>query len=112
MSKSESRSKEDDWRDRVFFCDILATGSPWGQAESMKSFVTGKVPSLQRIGFHFWLVRRSPIHFRRPSRRRMETRLRERLDGTEAGVAEILKVKSLDERFNPVEYSKITGKPS
>ncbi|KAJ7034549.1 hypothetical protein C8F04DRAFT_566844 [Mycena alexandri] len=102
---------KDDQYDREYFQKILDTAFPWGQSASMKSFVAAKFPSVQRIGFHFCVARTSHIHFRRGVRRKLEALLRARLEETGADVAELLQVEWLDDKYNPVVYSKTTGKP-
>ncbi|KAJ7651746.1 hypothetical protein DFH06DRAFT_1331697 [Mycena polygramma] len=84
---------------------------PWDKSESMKSAVTRKFPLIRRIGFSFCAPRDARIHFRRGLRRKLERRLRDRLDETGADVAEYLELRWLDDRYNPVLYSKINGKP-
>lgn len=103
--------KEDEEGDRKEFDAILHDLLPWQASESMKTVLTRKFPRCQRIGFHFCIPRDSEMHFRRGLRRRMERRLKDRLKETGAGITEFLEVEWLDEKYNPVTYSKTNGKP-
>ncbi|KAJ6541533.1 hypothetical protein B0H19DRAFT_1173461 [Mycena capillaripes] len=103
--------KEDDEDDRADFEQILNDILPWRTAESMKTVLTRKLPRLQRIGFHFCIPGDSDMHFRRGLRRRMEQRLKDRLEKTGADIAELLQIEWLDDECRPVRYNTSNGKP-
>ncbi|KAJ7669375.1 hypothetical protein DFH06DRAFT_1180772 [Mycena polygramma] len=99
-------------RNSIDFDWILQAVFPWGRkSESMRSALTRKFPLIRRLGFHFCAPRKSPIHFRRGLRRRMERQLMKRLEETEADVAEMVELDWLDDNYDPVVYNRSTGKP-
>ncbi|KAJ7669377.1 hypothetical protein DFH06DRAFT_1294162 [Mycena polygramma] len=98
--------------DCAIFDEILQTFLPWGgRSESMRSALTHKFPLLRRITFHFCVAQQSPIHFRRGLRRRVERQLMKRLEETGADIAELVELDWLDDDYDPVVYSKTSGKP-
>ncbi|KAJ7794631.1 hypothetical protein B0H14DRAFT_3496789 [Mycena olivaceomarginata] len=94
-----------------YFLKIIYTVFPWAHPESMKNVLTRKFPLLQQIKFQMRVPRASTIHFRRRLRRRMERRLRSRLELIGADITEYLELGWFDEEWNPVTYSKSSGKP-
>ncbi|KAJ6575325.1 hypothetical protein B0H19DRAFT_1372151 [Mycena capillaripes] len=96
------------------FGDILHALPPChsDSAESMKSVLKRKFPLIRQIGFYFCAPRNSTVHYKRGLRRRMERRLKARLEEVGAEVAEYLEVGWLDDKLNPVVYNKKNGKPS
>ncbi|KAJ6503327.1 hypothetical protein C8R47DRAFT_1192937 [Mycena vitilis] len=101
---------EDAYKYYEEFREIIRTW-PWGKSESMKSAVTRKFPLIRRISFSFCAPHDARIHFRRGLRRKLERRLRDCLDETGADVAGYLQLRWLDDKYNPVLYSRINGKP-
>lgn len=94
----------------------LLQALPWYRSEdpsqSTKNAIKDRFPLIRTIGFYFCVSRNSILHFKRGLRRRMERRLKTRLQEIGAEVAEYLEVGWLDDKFNPVVYSKTNGKPS
>ncbi|KAJ7669311.1 hypothetical protein DFH06DRAFT_1468931 [Mycena polygramma] len=107
--------EEDDRENRQEFDKILRKVFPWSGAdsESMKTVLTRKFPSLQKIGFHFCAPRDSDMHFRRGFRWSRAEQLKWRLKKTGADVEEYLEVEWLDvdDDYRPVVYNKANGKP-
>ncbi|KAJ6572129.1 hypothetical protein B0H19DRAFT_1132670 [Mycena capillaripes] len=103
----------EDHDDREEFDNVMFKAFPWNGSESMKTLLVRKFPLIQRIGFHICAPRDSHVHFRRGFRRRMEGRLKERLEQARADVGEYLEIEWLDadNDYNPVVYSKRNGKP-
>ncbi|KAJ6491335.1 hypothetical protein C8R47DRAFT_446167 [Mycena vitilis] len=107
--------EEHDDENRQEFNKILRKVFPWGGAgsESMKTVLTRKFPSLQKIGFHFCAPRDSNMQFRRGFRWSRAEQLKWRLKKTGADVEEYLEVEWLDveDDYRPVVYNKANGKP-
>lgn len=106
--------QDEDAANREEFEQLLRELLPWStpsESESMKTVLTRTFPRCQQIGFHFWMPRDSDIHFRRGLRRRMERRLKDRLDESGADISELLRIEWLDEEYNPVRYNTTNGKP-
>jgi hypothetical protein len=88
--------QDEDAANREEFEQLLRELLPWStpsESESMKTVLTRTFPRCQQIGFHFWMPRDSDIHFRRGLRRRMERRLKDRLEESGADISELLRIE-------------------
>lgn len=88
---------------------------PWGwgddASQSTPIALMQRFPLLHRIEFHFCVPRHSVIHFRCGLRKRMERELADRLQETAPDLTAIVQVRWLDDKLDPMVYSKTNGKP-
>ncbi|KAJ7154617.1 hypothetical protein C8R46DRAFT_440920 [Mycena filopes] len=105
--------QEDDEEDRKHLARVLDDVLFWTGSMSVKTRLTQKYPSIQRIGFHLSVPHSSDVHFRCGYRRRVEKQLMERLTRAGGAATDYLPVEWLDVENGHarVEYSSVTGKP-
>ncbi|KAF7327929.1 hypothetical protein MKEN_00373000 [Mycena kentingensis (nom. inval.)] len=92
--------------------EILAAVLPWDKSQrtSMKTLLQTRYPML-RVVVQFYAERRSPAHFDRCLRKRMEHNPRRALRKTKEDVETILDIEWSDDNFQPAIFDAESGKP-
>ncbi|KAJ7098240.1 hypothetical protein C8R44DRAFT_748104 [Mycena epipterygia] len=96
-------------RIREALIEILDSVFPSDASRSiLKSVLTRKFPLIRKVRFHFCAPRASDMHSRPGLRKKIERRLKEKLEETGADLEEYLELAWFDQDYNPVTYTQVT----